>query len=99
MEPTEGVYRAPWLVQNMFVWFALDNTEFLESTPSGMNTLHGTVIAVYRTASDSFSALPIDTLCSETLRHTFPCEILPCDNFTETNNQKVYVYTQFWHIY
>ena len=34
-----------------FVWFALDNIEFLESTPCGMNTLHGTALAVYQSAA------------------------------------------------
>ena len=59
MNSTGGVYRPPWLVNDMFVWFALDNIDFLESTPSGMDTLHGTVIAVYRTASDNSLTRPI----------------------------------------
>ena len=41
-----GVFRPPWLVNDIFVWFALDNIDFLESTPCGMNTLHGTATAV-----------------------------------------------------
>ena len=47
-----GVYRPPWLVNDMFVWFVLDNIDFLESTPCGMTTLHGTAIAVYQSTSD-----------------------------------------------
>ena len=41
----------PLLVKDTFVWFALDNIDFLESTPCGMNTLHGTAIAVYQSAA------------------------------------------------
>ena len=52
MKSTGDVYRLPWLVNDMFVWFALDNIDFLESTPCGMNTLHGTAIAVYQNESD-----------------------------------------------
>ena len=81
MNFTGGVYRPPWLVHDMFVWFALDNIDFLEFTPSGMNTLHGTAIAVYQTASDSSSTIPINidrSSHSETLEAAVPCEILPC---------------------
>ena len=47
----------PWLVHDMFVWFALDDRDFLESTPSGMNTRKETAITVYQTASDSSSTI------------------------------------------
>ena len=40
MKSMEGIYQPPWLVNGRFVWFALDNIDFLESTPCGMNTLH-----------------------------------------------------------
>ena len=46
-----------------------------------MNTLHGTAIAVYQTASDSPSTKPIDidrSSRSEMLEATVPYEILPC---------------------
>ena len=46
-----GVFLPPWLVKDTFVWFALDNIQFLESTPCGMNTLHGTALAVYQSAA------------------------------------------------
>ena len=45
------MFLPPWLVKDTFVWFALDNIDFLESTPSGMNTHHGTAIAVYQSAA------------------------------------------------
>ncbi|CAG9761624.1 unnamed protein product [Ceutorhynchus assimilis] len=35
-----------WLSKNKFLWFAIDNIDFLEATPSGMDTLHGTVTAI-----------------------------------------------------
>ena len=60
MKSTGGIYQPPWLVNDMFVWFALDNIDFLESTPCGMNTLHGTATAVYQTASDKSPATPLD---------------------------------------
>lgn len=42
MHSLGGICLPPWLVQDMFVWFALDNIDFLRSTPPGINTLHGT---------------------------------------------------------
>ena len=51
MDSLGGVFLPPWLVKDTFVWFALDNIEFLESTPCGMNTLHGTALAVYQSAA------------------------------------------------
>ena len=46
-----GICIPLYLVQDMFVWFTFDNTYFLEATPSGMNTLHGAVLAVYQSKS------------------------------------------------
>ena len=51
MDSLGGVFLPPWLVKGTFVWFALDNIDFLELTPCGMNTLHGTAIAVYQLAA------------------------------------------------
>ena len=76
------VYRPLWLVQDMFVWFAIDNIDFLECTLSGMNTLHGTATAVYQTVPNSVSTKPIDidrSTRSQMLEATVPCEILPCN--------------------
>ena len=44
----DGVYLPPWTIQDQFVWFVIDNIDFLEATP-GMNTLHGTAIALFQT--------------------------------------------------
>lgn len=82
MKSTGEVYRSLWLVSDMFVWFALDNVDFLEFTPFGINKFYGTAVAVYQTASDSYSIIPIDIDPSphfETLEATVLCEILPCD--------------------
>ena len=43
-----GVYLPPWTVSGEFTWFAIDNIDFFENTPSGMNTLHGTAISMYQ---------------------------------------------------
>ena len=51
MDSLGAVFLPPWLVKDTFVWFALDNIKFLESTPFGMNTLHGTALAVYQSAA------------------------------------------------
>ena len=37
----------PWLNKRKFVWFVLDNFDFLEHTPCGNNTLHATALALY----------------------------------------------------
>ena len=42
-----GYYLPDSMSQNTFVWFALDNIDFLEDTASGKDTLHGTGIAMY----------------------------------------------------
>ena len=87
-----GVYRPPWLVNDMFVWFALDNIDFLESTPCGMNTLHGTAIAVYQNESDKSPRTPLDidrSSRSQTLEAAVPCEILSCNKPVPTNKQCV----------
>ena len=47
-KPNNGVYLPPWSVPDEFTCFAIDNIDFLEQTPSGMNTLHGTAIAMYQ---------------------------------------------------
>lgn len=41
-----------WVEKNSFTWFGIDNIDFLEATPNGMNTLHGTVIAIFQNASE-----------------------------------------------
>ena len=53
----------------------------LESTPSGMNTLHGTATAVYQSESDhSSKATVVIDRSSKSYKSedTTTCEILPC---------------------
>ena len=76
-----GVPRPPWLVNNQFVWLALDNIGFLESTPCGMNTLHGTATAAYQTACDECKTTPLHihrSSSSQALETTVPCKIVSC---------------------
>ena len=87
-----GVFRPPWLVNDMFVWFALDNIDFLESTPCGMNTLHGNATAVYQSESDKSPRTPLDidrSSRSRTLEAAVPCEILSCDKPVPRNKKCV----------
>jgi len=71
------------VVQDTFAWFALDNIDFLEATPSGMNTLHGTALAVYQSESLEKSPLipPIKldrSSQAQTLCDTVECPKLTC---------------------
>ena len=87
-----GVYKPPWLMNDKFVWFALDNIDFLESTPNGMSTLHGTATAVYQTSSDESpnTTLHIDRSSrSQTLDTAVPMKILSCDKPVPTNQKCV----------
>ena len=75
-----------------FVWFALDNIDFLESTPSGMNTLHGTATAVYQSESDKSPRTPLDidrSSRSQTLEAAVPSEISSCDKPVPKNKKCV----------
>ena len=87
-----SVFRPPWLVNDMFVWFALYNIDFLESTPCGMNTLHDTATAVYKSESDKSPWTPLDTdrsSRSQTLEAAVPYEILSCDKPVPRNKKCV----------
>lgn len=82
-----------WLVKDTFIWFALDNIDFLESTPSGMDTLHGTAIAVYQTVSPDKSpmASPIGidrSSRAHTLNDVVQSEMLTCKK-TELKKMKI----------
>ena len=87
-----GIYQPPWLVNGQFVWFALDNIDFLESTPTGMNTLHGTATAVYQAAKeDTTTPITIDRKsASQTLESTIPCKTLTCMK-PQTTNKKCFL--------
>ena len=43
-----GLYIPPFVVKNKSVYFAIDNVDFLEDTPTGKDTLHGTAIVMYQ---------------------------------------------------
>lgn len=84
MDSFEGVCLPPWLVKDKFVWFALDNIDFLESTPCGMNTLHGTAIAIYQSECPGKTPmkppLEIDRSSkAQSLDDGICCEILSCE--------------------
>ena len=51
MEETKGnhgIYLSRWTIPDKFILFTIDNIDFRENTPSGMNTLHGTAISIYQ---------------------------------------------------
>ena len=84
MESTGGICVPPWLVPDTFVWYALDNIDFLESTPCGMNTLHGTAIAIYQSVSPEkspmMSPIKLDRSSrARTLQDAVSCKMLACE--------------------
>ena len=46
-----GLYVPPFIKTNIFVFFAIDNTDFAEDTADGKGTTHGTLTAVYQKAN------------------------------------------------
>ena len=83
MESMGGIYLPHWVEKNEFVWFAMDNIDFLEATPSGMNTLHGTAIAMYQTDAPGKSLFnsPVEINRSPgttSLDHVIESKILSC---------------------
>ena len=86
-----GLCSPTWLVKNTFVWFALDNVDFLESTPSGKNTLNGTAIAIYQCKTPNkepmLAPLKLDrSLKTKTLHAAAGCNML---TFKKPNPQKI----------
>ena len=72
-----------WMIKDTFVWLALHNIDFLEATLSGMNTLHGTAVAMYRSATpDKSPMLPpveLDWVSkAQSLQDPVGCQILTC---------------------
>ena len=47
----DGLYVPPFLINCTFVFFAIDNTDFVEDTVDGKSTTHSTMTAVYEKAS------------------------------------------------
>lgn len=51
-ESESGQYcLSHWVTEEQFLYFAIDNIDFLEHTPSVKNSLHGTIFAIYQSAS------------------------------------------------
>ena len=46
MELNDGLHIPPDLVLGRHVFFAVDNVDFVEDTPGGKNTFHGTAMAI-----------------------------------------------------
>ena len=49
-KPFQGLYVPPYLKKGTFVFFASDNTDFVEDTADGKGTTYGTVTAIYQKA-------------------------------------------------
>ena len=41
-----GIFLPEFVKKNVNIWFAIDNIDLLEDTPTGQNTFHGTVIII-----------------------------------------------------
>ncbi len=48
MEATSGICIPPFVIKNQSIYFAIDNVDFLEDTPTGKDTLHGTAMVMYQ---------------------------------------------------
>ena len=80
----QGLYIPPFLKKGTFLFFAADNTDFLEDTPDGKNTTHGTITTIFQKADPEGEPISPD-LCLDSTKskcltvtpyHTY---ILPCD--------------------
>ena len=52
MKETGGFCLPDFVKKGVNVWFAVDNIDLLEDTPTGQNTFHGTVIVINQRAED-----------------------------------------------
>lgn len=52
-----GLFIPPFLKNETFVFFAVDNTDFAEDTPDGKGSTHGTIAAVYQKVDPSKEAV------------------------------------------
>ena len=52
MEETGGFCLPDFVKKGVNVWFAVNNIDLLEDTPTGQNTFHGTVIVLNQRADD-----------------------------------------------
>jgi len=78
----QGLYVPPFLKKGIFVFFAVDNTDFAEDTPDGKGTTHGTITAVYQKVNSSKEAIaePLTVNDAKSLSVTsYHVEMLHCD--------------------
>ncbi|CAB4023652.1 Hypothetical predicted protein, partial [Paramuricea clavata] len=52
MKETGGFCLPDFVKKGVNIWFAVDNIDLLEDTPTGQNTFHGTVIVINQQAED-----------------------------------------------
>jgi hypothetical protein len=52
MKETGGFCLSDFVKKRVNIWFAVDNIDLLEDTPTGQNTFHGTVIVINQRAED-----------------------------------------------
>ena len=77
------LYIPPFVVENKSVFFAIDNVDFLEDTPTGKDTLHGTAIVMYQkeveTDNRMVSPLEVEDIgTKQSLTDPIPFTLLPC---------------------
>ena len=53
MYDNQGVFVPRNFIRGRHIFFAVDNCDFQEDTPDGKNTLHGTVMNIYQSISES----------------------------------------------
>ena len=83
MEMNGGAYLPPDISLGRFVFFAVDNVDFLEDTPDVKRTLHGTAMAIYQRYKEGDVTKPLKfteaTLTSSlTQIPRTVTELLPC---------------------
>ena len=57
-DETWGIFIPPGITKGTLIFFAADNIDFLEDTPDGKHTLHGTVMTVFQQQVSS-AAVPL----------------------------------------
>ena len=83
MDEYGGAYVPSQLVKGRFVYCAADNIDFLEDTPYGKGTLHGTVMVVYQEKEDTDASTAVKISGPSSLRslRSIPpslSEVTPC---------------------
>ena len=74
-------YVPPFLKKGLFVFFAIDNTDFAEDTVDGKGTTYGTITAVYQKADAAGEPIAPNLKLSDTLNlSVLPHHVLivPC---------------------